>query len=145
MLCHWGFQKTPCTCTNLLCVLKTWHDMCQKSFSPAQRLYQEFSYPCNSYDYTFCHFVFTLRDSNSGWVVAGGLLVKALDHGSKGPGFLSHLQQRFISLWVHSVKGFPSHPLEGTLSRRSLIISLSAIGISLSSGSSQHIKKKVLL
>ena len=30
--------------------------------------------------------------------VEGGLLVKALDCGSKGPGFQSHLQQRFISL-----------------------------------------------
>ena len=30
--------------------------------------------------------------------VAGGLLVKALDYGSKDPGFQSHLQQRFISL-----------------------------------------------
>ena len=30
--------------------------------------------------------------------VEGGLLVKALDYGSKGPGFQSHLQQRFISL-----------------------------------------------
>ena len=30
--------------------------------------------------------------------VEGGLLVKALDCGSKGPGFRSHLQQRFISL-----------------------------------------------
>ena len=30
--------------------------------------------------------------------VVGGLLVKALDCGSKGPGFQSHLQQRFISL-----------------------------------------------
>ena len=41
---------------------------------------------------------------NSGWVVMnwwgveGGLLVKALDCGSKGPGFQSHLQQRFVSL-----------------------------------------------
>ena len=30
--------------------------------------------------------------------VEGGLLVKALDCGSKGPGFQSDLQQRFISL-----------------------------------------------
>ena len=30
--------------------------------------------------------------------VEGCLLVKALDCGSKGPGFQSHLQQRFISL-----------------------------------------------
>ena len=30
--------------------------------------------------------------------VEGGLLVKALDCRSKGPGFQSHLQQRFISL-----------------------------------------------
>ena len=30
--------------------------------------------------------------------VAGGLLVKTLDCGSKDPGFQSHLQQRFISL-----------------------------------------------
>ena len=30
--------------------------------------------------------------------VAVGLLVKALDCGLKGPGFQSHLQQRFISL-----------------------------------------------
>ena len=30
--------------------------------------------------------------------VEGALLVKALDCGSKGPGFQSHLQQRFISL-----------------------------------------------
>ena len=39
--------------------------------------------------------------SSSCWVgswVAGGILVKALDCGSKGPGFQSHLQQRFISL-----------------------------------------------
>ena len=32
------------------------------------------------------------------YVVAGGLLVKALDCGSKSPGFQSHLQQRLISL-----------------------------------------------
>ena len=31
-------------------------------------------------------------------VVAGGLSVKALDYGSKDPGFQSHEQQRFISL-----------------------------------------------
>ena len=30
--------------------------------------------------------------------VGGGLLVKALDCGSKGPEIQSHLQQRFISL-----------------------------------------------
>ena len=30
--------------------------------------------------------------------VAGGQLIKALDCESKGPGFQSHLQQRFISL-----------------------------------------------
>ena len=34
--------------------------------------------------------------------VAGRLLVKAVDCGSKGPGFQSHLEQRFL-LWVHSV------------------------------------------
>ena len=35
---------------------------------------------------------------NCVWGVEGGLSVKALDCGSKGPGFQSHLQQRFISL-----------------------------------------------
>ena len=38
-----------------------------------------------------CHLYFAK------WV-AGGLLVKALYCGSKGPRFQSHLQQRFISL-----------------------------------------------
>ena len=38
--------------------------------------------------------LFTLVHSR----VAGGLLVKALDCRSKGPGFQSHLQQSFISL-----------------------------------------------
>ena len=36
--------------------------------------------------------------SNLKWGVVAGLLVKALDCRSKGPGFQSHLQQRFISL-----------------------------------------------
>ena len=45
---------------------------------------------------------------------------------SKGPGFQSHLQQRFISLLgalsltskLSRSEGFPSHPSEGMLSRR---------------------------
>ena len=46
--------------------------------------------------------------------VAGGLLVKALDCGWKGPGFQSHLQQIFL-LWVHSV-------LPQKLSSRKLLV-----------------------
>ena len=47
-------------------------------------------YKLNNMPHTHAHII--------AWVVEGGLLVKALDCGSKGPGFQSHLQQRFISL-----------------------------------------------
>ena len=53
--------------------------------------------------------------------VAGGLLVQALDCRSKGQGFQSHLQQRFISLLaqphlINWVEGFPSRSSERKLS-----------------------------
>ena len=37
-----------------------------------------------------------------GWEVAGGLLVKALDCGSKDPGFQSHYQQQDIG-WIFTI------------------------------------------
>ena len=90
-------------------------------------------------------------------MVKGGLLVKALECRSKGPGFQSHLQQTFISLLVHSALPrklsrwftFVSFGRDIKLSvlGNPLKISLRLLGVSSLAGSSpvnKHKKKQCL-